>query len=162
MATLVAVDLGAQIVRVALGRFDGERLAVSTVHRFENVPVRTRGRLQWDILGLYQSVLEGLRIAGRESGVVDSVGVDSWAVDFALLDATGRLVQNPVHYCDARRASAVDRVLARVPARELYERTGIQLMPINTIFELFAMAEAGDRALEVAHRLLLMPDLFHF
>ncbi|HYZ18769.1 MAG TPA: rhamnulokinase family protein [Gaiellaceae bacterium] len=162
MATLVAVDLGAQSGRVALGRFDGERLAVSTVHRFENVPVRTRGRLQWDILGLYQSVLEGLRIAGREPGVVDSVGVDSWAVDFALLDATGRLVQNPVHYRDARRASAVDRVLARVPARELYERTGIQLMPINTIFELAAMVDEGDPSLEVAETLLMVPDLLHY
>jgi rhamnulokinase len=162
MATLVAVDLGAQSGRVALGRFDGKRLAVSTVHRFANVPVRTRGRLQWDILRLHQGVLEGLRAAGRDAGRVDSVGVDSWGVDFGLLDRTGRLVQNPVHYRDARRATAVDPVLAQVPARELYERTGIQLMPINSVFELAAMAEEDDPVLEIAETLLLIPDLLHY
>jgi rhamnulokinase len=162
MSAMVAVDLGAQSGRVALGQFDGEQLSVSTVHRFENVPVRTRGRLQWDILALYQGVLEGLRAAGREAGRVDSVGVDSWGVDFGLLDRAGRLIQNPVHYRDARRASAVDPVLAQVPARELYERTGIQLMPINSVFELAAMTEEGDPALDVAETLLLIPDLLHY
>jgi rhamnulokinase len=162
MATLVGVDLGAQSGRVALGRFDGERLTVSTVHRFPNVPVRTRGRLQWDILALFHGVVEGLRAAGREAGRVDSVGVDSWGVDFALLDSAGRLLQNPVHYRDARRASAVDRVLAEIPARELYERTGIQLMPINSVFELAAMADERDPVLEVAETLLMIPDLLHY
>ncbi|MBD0349229.1 MAG: rhamnulokinase [Thermoleophilia bacterium] len=162
MATLVAADLGAQSGRVALGRFDGERLTVSTVHRFANVPVRTRGRLQWDILALYQGVLDGLRAAAREAGRVDAVGVDSWGVDLALLDRAGRLLQNPVHYRDARRASAVDRVLAEVPPRELYERTGTQLMPINSIYELAAMAAEHDPVLDVAETMLLMPDLLHY
>ncbi len=162
MATMVAVDLGAQSGRIALGRFDGERLAVSEVHRFPNVPVRTRGTLQWDILRLYEDALEGLRAAGREAGHVDSVGVDSWAVDFGLLDRKGRLVQNPVHYRDARRASAMQRVFAQVPARELYERTGIQLIPINTVFELAAMAAEHDPVFEVAETLLLIPDLLHY
>ncbi len=162
MATMVAVDLGAQSGRVALGRFDGERLSVSDVHRFANVPVRTRGTLQWDVLRLYDGVLEGLRAVAREGVRVDSIGVDSWAVDFGLLDRKGRLVQNPVHYRDARRASSVDRVLALVPARELYERTGIQQIPINTIFELAAMAAERDPALEIAHDLLLIPDLLHY
>ena len=162
MATMVAVDLGAQSGRVALGRFDGERLTVTDVHRFPNVPVRTRGTLHWDVLRLYDGVLEGLRAAGRDGEHVDSVGVDSWAVDFGLLDRRGRLIQNPVHYRDARRAGAVDRVLARIRARELYERTGIQLIPINTIFELAAMAADEDPALEIAQHLLLIPDLFHY
>ena len=162
MATMVAVDLGAQSGRVALGRFDGERLTVTDVHRFPNVPVRTRGTLHWDVLRLYDGVLEGLRVAGRDGEHVDSIGVDSWAVDFGLLDRRGRLIQNPVHYRDARRAGAVDRVLARIRARELYERTGIQLIPINTIFELAAMAADEDPALEIAQHLLLIPDLFHY
>jgi rhamnulokinase len=162
MATMVAVDLGAQSGRVALGRFDGERLSVTDVHRFANVPVRTRGTLHWDVLRLYEGVLEGLRATTRDGVHVDSIGVDSWAVDFGLIDRRGRLIQNPVHYRDARRASSVDRVLALVPARELYERTGIQLLPINTIFELAAMAAEGDPALEIAQHLLLIPDLFHF
>ena len=161
MATMVAVDLGAQSGRVALGRFDGERLSVADVHRFPNVPVRTRGTLQWDILRLYDGVLEGLRLAGANGSEIDSVGVDSWAVDFGLLDRRGRLIQNPGHYRDARRASAVEGVLARAPGRELYERTGIQLIPINTIFELAAMAADEDPALGIAEDLLLIPDLMH-
>jgi rhamnulokinase len=162
MATFAAIDLGAQSGRVAVGRFDGERLSVTEVHRFPNVPVRTRGTLHWDVLGLYRDVLDGLRAAGREAGRVDSVAVDSWGVDFGLVDRAGRLVQNPVHYRDARRAGAMERVLERVPARELYERTGIQLMPINTVFELGAMAAEGDPSLEAGDTLLLIPDLFHF
>ena len=162
MATFAAIDLGAQSGRVAVGRFDGERLTVSEVHRFPNVPVRTRNTLNWDILRLYQDVTDGLRAAAREAGRVNSVAADSWAVDFGLLDQNGRLLQNPVHYRDDRRARAVEGVLAEVPARDLYERTGIQLIPINTVFELGAMAAERDPALEAAETLLLIPDLMHY
>ncbi len=162
MATLAAVDLGAQSGRVAVGRFDGERLGVTEVHRFPNTPVLTRSTLNWDILHLYQDVLDGLRAAAHEAGHVDSIAIDSWAVDFALIDSKGRLVQNPVHYRDARRACAMDSVLGRVPARELYDRTGIQLMPINTVFELGAMASEADSALDAAATMLLIPDLLHY
>jgi rhamnulokinase len=162
MGAFAAVDLGAQSGRVAVGRFDGERLAVSEVHRFPNGPVRTRGTLSWDILGLYREVLDGLRSAAREAGRVDSVAVDSWGIDFGLLDGRGRLLRNPVHYRDARRGSAMEAVLAQVPGRELYERTGIQLMPINTIFELAALVAESDPALAAADTLLLIPDLVHY
>lgn len=162
MATMVAVDLGAQSGRVVLGRYDGARLTTREVHRFPNVPVATRGVLQWDVLRLFGGVLEGLRAAGAEAGSIDSVGVDSWAIDFALLDRTGRLLQNPIHYRDRRRAAAVEAALSVVPARELYERTGIQHLPINTIFELAALAADADQALEVAESLLLVPDLMHY
>jgi rhamnulokinase len=160
-ATMVAVDLGAQSGRVAVGRFDGERLSVEEVHRFPNEPVLVDGLLQWDVLALYREVLAGLRAARARAGHVDSIGVDSWAIDFGLLDARGRLVRNPVHYRDARRAAAYEPALAQIPARELYERTGIQLMPINTLFELAAMAAEPDPALEIAAILLLVPDLLH-
>ncbi len=162
MATLAAVDLGAQSGRVAVGRFDGERLGVTEVHRFPNVPVRIGDTLHWDILRVYRDVLDGLRAAAREAGRVDSVAVDSWGVDFGLIDTQGRLVQNPVHYRDGRRARAMDGVLAQIPARELYERTGIQLMPINTVFELGAMAAEADPALDAAATMLLIPDLLHY
>ena len=162
MATLAAVDLGAQSGRVAVGRFDGERLGVTEVHRFPNVPVRIGDTLHWDILGVYRDVLDGLRAAAGEAGRVDSVAVDSWGVDFGLIDTQGRLVQNPVHYRDGRRARAMDGVLAQIPARELYERTGIQLMPINTVFELAAMAAEADPALDTAATMLLIPDLLHY
>jgi rhamnulokinase len=161
MATMVAVDLGAQSGRVSVGRFDGERLVVTEAHRFPNLPVRTSGTLQWDVLRLYAGVLEGLRAATRDGDLIDSIAVDSWAVDFGLLDRRGRLIGNPVHYRDTRRASAFDRVLAAVPPRELYARTGIQLIPINTLFELAAMAADRDPALEIADLFLLIPDLIH-
>jgi len=160
MRTFAAVDLGAQSGRVAVGRFDGERLAVEEVHRFANVPVRVRGTLHWDALRIYGDILDGLRAAAR-ADAVESIAVDSWGVDFGLLDRAGRLVQNPVHYRDSRRAAAVDGVYARIGARALYDRTGIQLLPINTVFELAAMADEADPVLAAADRLLLMPDLFH-
>ncbi len=162
MGTFAAIDLGAQSGRVAVGRFDGERISVTEVHRFPNVPVRTRVTLSWDVLRLYGDVLDGLRAAAHEAGSVNSVAVDSWGVDFALVDARGRLLQNPTHYRDTRRAGAMDAVLAEVPARELYERTGIQLLPINSIFELAAMAAEGDAALAAADTFLLIPDLVQF
>lgn len=163
MATMVAVDLGAQSGRVSLGRFDGERLSVIELHRFENVPVTVHGRLYWDVLRLYDGVLDGLRAAARETGGhVNSIGVDSWGVDFGLLDCAGRLLGNPIHHRDSRHQRGVEAVLARVPARDLYELTGIQLMPINTVFQLGAMAAAGDPMLEAAETLLLIPDLLHY
>jgi rhamnulokinase len=160
MAVLAAVDLGAQSGRVAVGRFDGSQLAVSEAHRFVNQPVAVGGTLRWDIGGLYGEALAGLRAAARDE-TIDSVAVDAWAVDFGLLDAAGELIEDPVHYRDARRAAAVQDVFARVPARELYERTGIQLLPINTVFELAGMAAEHDPALAAADALLLIPDLFH-
>ena len=163
MTTLVAVDLGAQSGRVAMSAFDGERLSIRRVHSFANVPVRVHETLHWDVLRLYDGVLEGLRAAAREaSGRVDSVGIDTWGVDFALLDSRGRLVQNPVHHRDARSGRGMEFVLARVAGRELYERTGIQLMPINTIFQLGAMVAEDDPALERAETLVLLPDLLSY
>ena len=160
MATMAAVDLGAQSGRVAVGRFDGSRLAVSEAYRFANEPVEVAGRLRWDIDRLRRDALDGLRSAARETAL-DSVAVDSWGVDFGLLDRSGALVENPLHYRDSRRTAAAPEAFARVPARELYDRTGIQLLPINTVFELAAMAAEGDPALESADVLLLIPDLFH-
>lgn len=160
---LVSVDLGAQSGRVAVGRFDGRRLVVSEVHRFANIPVRVHERLHWDPLRLYDGILEGMRAAARRGDrPVASVAVDGWGVDFALLDRAGRLLQNPVHYRDRRTEAAFHEVCERVPPRELFQRTGIQLMPINTIYQLWAMVASQDPVLDVAANLLPMPDLFHY
>lgn len=158
---MAAVDLGAQSGRVAIGQFDGSKLFMSEAHRFENAPVSQGDSLHWDVERLRRDVFDGLRAAGRDAAV-DSLAVDSWAVDFGLLDDSDELVELPTHYRDARRAGATSRVFGRIPARELYGRTGIQLLPINTIFELAAMAGEGDPVLESARTLLLIPDLFHF
>ena len=160
MATMTAVDLGAQSGRVAVGRFDGEKLTVTETHRFANVPISSAGSLRWNATDLYANVLDGLRATTRDAAV-DSVSVDSWSVDFGLVDSEDRLLADPVHYRDPRRAAAFRNVLERVPARELYDRTGIQLLPINTVFELAAMVAEHDPALEAADRMLLIPDLFH-
>jgi rhamnulokinase len=160
MTRMAAVDLGAQSGRVAVGELDGDRLNFEEVHRFENTPVEERGVLRWDVERLFDEATNGLAVAAREAPVA-SVAVDSWAVDFGLVDEAGRLIRRPVHYRDARRTDAVDSVYSHIPPRELYERTGIQLMPINTVFELAAMTLEDDPALEEADRLLLIPDLLH-
>jgi rhamnulokinase len=143
-----------------VGQVGDGRLELREVNRFPNVPVRVAGVLQWDILALYRGVLEGLRAAGREAGPLDSVGVDAWAVDYGLIDASGALLANPVHYRDERTAGVMERVLQTVPAAELYQVTGIQFLPINTVYQLVAASAMPVMAL--AKTVLLVPDLVSF
>ena len=159
---LAAVDIGAESGRVLVGTFDGRRLAIEDVHRFPNVPVTVAGTLHWDALRLFGDITTGLRKAGA-AGDVASVGVDTWGVDFALLDERGRLLANPVHYRDARTDGMVERAFSLVPRDEIYATTGVQFMAINTVYQLLAMASADDPLLRHADRLLMMADLFaHF
>jgi rhamnulokinase len=158
--SVAAVDLGASSGRVLVAHVGGGRLELREVNRFANVPVRVAGVLQWDILALYRGVIEGLRAAGREVGRLDSVGIDSWAVDYGLIDATGVLLANPVHYRDERTAGVMERVFQVVPAAELYQITGIQFLPINTVYQLAATLTTPVMA--AAATLLLVPDLVSF
>ena len=155
--TVAAADLGAASGRVMIGRVDPGALTLTEAHRFENEPVRTLDTLHWDALGLYRGVLTGLRAAGRLAGGLDGVGVDTWAVDYGLLDYAGALLGNPVHYRDARTDGVLPAVLDAIPAAELYATTGLQLLPFNTIYQL--VAAQGSPQLDAARRLLLMPDL---
>jgi rhamnulokinase len=156
---LAAIDLGAESGRVMVGEFDGDRLSLDQAHRFPNVPVSIGGTLHWDVLRLFGDVSDGLRRAA-DGGAVASVGVDTWGVDFALLDARGRLLANPVHYRDAR-TDGMEAVARGIVSREdVYGITGIQPMQINTLIQLFAMANAGDPLLRHADRLLMTADLF--
>lgn len=160
---MVSVDLGANSGRVAVGNFDGRRLSIAEVNRFANVAVMAHDRLYWDALRLYDGILEGLRLASRADGeTLASVAVDAWGVDFALLDKAGHLLGNPVHYRDRRTEQAFDEVRARVAPREIFQATGVQLLPINTLYQLWAMHQAGDTALEKGRSLLMMPDLFNY
>jgi rhamnulokinase len=159
---LAAVDLGAESGRVVVGTFDGGRLSMEDVHRFPNVPVTVAGTLHWDVLRLFGDITSGLRKAGS-AGPIASVGVDTWGVDFGLLDERGRLLANPVHYRDTRTEGMVERAFQLVPRAEIYATTGIQFMAINTVYQLLAMAGADDPLLRHADRLLMMADLFaHF
>jgi rhamnulokinase len=134
------------------GRFDGARVALEVAHRFENRPVRLPDGLHWNLLALFGEALDGLR--GLD---VRSVGVDTWGVDYALLDGEGRVLGLPFHYRDARTEGMVARAHARVSAEDLYAVTGIQTMSINTVFQLLADARAGD-----AERIALVPDLLAY
>src|SRR6266566_3723921 len=157
---LLALDLGAESGRAMVGAFDGSRLEIKEAHRFPNVPVRLGGTLYWDLLRLYGDVLTGIR-AALAQGDLASVGVDAWGVDFGLLDATGRLLSNPVHYRDTRTDKMVQRATERIGRDAIYAATGIQLIPINTLYQLLSMVESGDADLQRAERLLLIPDLIH-
>jgi rhamnulokinase len=158
-AAVAAVDLGASGGRVMVGRVDGRQLDLHEAHRFPNTPVRVRGTLYWDILRLYHEVLDGLRAAARLSDLA-SVGIDSWGVDYGLLDAAGDLLGNPVHYRDSRTDGVVADVLAKIPAAELYAITGVQQLPINTIYQLAAAARTPQLA--AARTLLMIPDLLAY
>ncbi len=155
---MAAVDLGAESGRVVVGTFDGGRISMEDVHRFPNVPVRVAGTLHWDTLRLFGDVLGGLRKAGT-GGRIASVGVDSWGVDFGLLDARGRMLSNPVHYRDARTDGMLEVAFGIVPRSEIYATTGIQFMAINTLYQLLSMVRAQDPLLDQADRLLLSADL---
>lgn len=150
MARIAAVDLGASSGRVVVGDVDPDHLHLTEVHRFPNTPVRLGPTLHWDVLALHRGVLDGLAKAGEP---LRSVGIDSWAVDFGLLDRTGALLGNPVHYRDARTNGISDRF----DHADLYAATGIQPLPFNTLFQLVAARDTPQLA--AAHRLLLIPDL---
>lgn len=159
---LLALDLGAESGRGIVGTFDGDSLSLAEGHRFPNVPVRFGGTLYWDFPRLFGDVVTAIRRA-LTAGPLRSLGVDGWGVDFGLLDERGRLSANPVHYRDRRTEGILDAAFRLMPRRELYGATGIQIMPINTLFQLLAMVQADDPTLRHADRLLLMPDLVgHF
>jgi rhamnulokinase len=148
-----AADVGAESGRVVVGTLRDSRAELAVVHRFANRPVRLPDGLHWNAPGLLEGILDGLRAAGRVAGV----GIDTWGVDYGLVDDAGRLLGLPFHHRDARTAAMVERAFARVPRDELYAATGIQTMPINTIFQL--LADEGTPALAGASRMLLIPDL---
>jgi rhamnulokinase len=158
-ARLVAVDLGASSGRVYAVDIGADHLDLSEVARFANGGVPVGDRLYWDILRLHRGVLDGLAAAGR-GGTVDSVGIDSWAVDYGLLRADGTLLANPSHHRDTRTAATYRRVVDTLGSAALYERTGIALHPFNTLYQLVADRDSGLLAL--ADRALLVPDLLSY
>lgn len=156
---IIAVDLGADSGRVMKVRLEGETLIQEDVHRFPNIPVMVRGRLQWDVLRLWHEIVTGV---DRVLEGAISIGVDAWGVDYALLDKDGELVGNPVHYRDARTTGAPEWVYERIPKRDLFERTGLQFMILNTVYQLAAMARDESDQLARAATYLSIPDLFNY
>jgi rhamnulokinase len=156
----LALDLGAESGRGLMGRFDGENLALEEVHRFANGPVQMLDSLYWDLPRLFEDVKIALRKGAAQVRSLDGIGVDTWGVDFGLVGRRETLLANPVHYRDARTNGMLEAAFARVPRERIYEITGLQFLPFNTVYQLLSLAESRSPLVEVAETLLLMPDLF--
>lgn len=152
-----AIDLGASSGRVITAQVTRDTLTLKEAHRFPNTPTRTHESLHWNILGLYEGILEGLRETGDP---IRSLGIDSWAVDYGLLDATGALLGNPHHYRDPRTNTVAEHVWTRIHPAELYAETGLQHAPFNTLYQLAAARDTPQLA--AARTLLLIPDLLTY
>lgn len=159
MKHVIAIDLGAESGRVLRVGFDGAAFHFEEIHRFPNIPVEARGTLHWDVLRLWHEITIGIGLAGKD---IAGIGVDTWGVDFALLDRAGNLLSNPVHYRDSRTDGMYDWVFERVPRRAIFERTGIQFMIINTLYQIASMVASNHPALEQAATFLPIPDLFNY
>ncbi|OUP03556.1 rhamnulokinase [Anaerofilum sp. An201] len=156
MKRVLAFDFGASSGRAILAEFENGQLTYQEVHRFENCPREADGHFRWDFADLMANVRLGIEKAGE----FDSIGFDTWGVDFGLLDENGELLGDPVHYRDGRTEGMVEKALHTMPADALYAATGSQIMGINTLFQLLAAKETAPETWGKAKRLLFMPDLF--
>ncbi len=163
MSQYLAFDLGASNGRCILGRFDGSRLELEVMHRFENYPVELHGHWFWDILKLYENIKTGLLRARREApGGFAGFGLDTWGCDFALLDKAGKLAANPYCYRDPHTRGIYTEAFARVPKEEIFRQTGLQFMEPNSLFHLLALHIHDDPVLRIAATYLQIPDLLHY
>lgn len=159
----LAVDLGGGSGRVLAGEFDGERIELHELNRFENRPLELPDGRHWNVTGIYLDILDGLKNASIKYGKRPiSVGIDTWGVDYALLDTSGHLLGLPFQYRDQRTEGMMDKAFSIVPKKEVYEATGIQLMPFNSVFQLLSELERGSPALEAAEDILFTPDLLGY
>ncbi len=157
----LAIDLGAESGRTIVGALDNGKLTLTETHRFPNTPVRVSDGLHWDVLRLWHEIQNGIaRSAGKYS--LTSLGLDTWGVDFALLDTNNSLLSNPFHYRDERTDGMLDEAFGRMSRAEIFSRTGIQFMQINTLYQLLAMSVQKSPLFDVAKTFLTIPDLFNF
>ena len=159
---VLGIDLGASSGRAMLGTLEGKKLTIREIHRFLNEPVTLCGRFVWDMPRLFHEIKQALLKLSRSGETVDAIGIDTWGVDFGLLDKNGHLLSLPVHYRDARTNGIPEKVRAIIPDEELFARTGIAFNSFNTLYQLYAMKEEGDPALESAQDLLFLPDLLAY
>lgn len=158
----LAFDLGAESGRAVVGAFDGDTLRLTESHRFPNKPVRVNAHLHWNVLSLWDEIQNGLRKVASQFGEIASLGVDTWGVDFALLDSTGATIGNPYHYRDSHTDGMMDEAFAHVPRERIFDATGIQFMQLNTLYQMLALTKAKSPALKIARTFLMMPDLFNY
>lgn len=159
----LAFDLGAESGRAMLCRFDGQRFALSEVHRFATGPTALLDGLHWDVLRFWGEMKYALSLVARDRGdSLVGIGVDTWGVDSGLLDRSGSLIANPYHYRDSRTDGMYGRAFERVPREEIFERTGIQFMEINTLYQLLSLVVTESPSLEIAETFLTIPDLLNY
>lgn len=158
---VLAFDFGASSGRAIIGCFDGDKITLEEVHRFSNDPVSVGGTVYWDVLRLFYEIKQGI-IKAKIAGGFASIGIDTWGVDFGLIDSEGKLMENPVHYRDARTVGLVDEAFKTMPKEKLYGITGIQFMELNTLFQLISLKKYRPWMLERADKMLFMPDLFGY
>lgn len=159
----LAFDLGATSYRAIVGILQNNILRMEEIARFENHPLRVGNRLYWDILGIYNNLLSVLKTVGKEKKYqIESLGIDSWGVDFGLLGRSGELIGNLYAYRDSQTDGVISKFAELIPEHEIYSRTGIQLMSINSLFQLFAMKLRGLRGLEISKALLFTPDMLNY
>ena len=158
---VLAFDFGASSGRAIIGCFDGDKITLEEVHRFSNDPVSVGGTVYWDVLRLFYEIKQGI-VKARIAGGFDSIGIDTWGVDFGLIDSEGKLMENPVHYRDTRTAGLVEESFKTMPKEKLYGVTGIQFMELNTLFQLISLKKYRPWMLERADKMLFMPDLFAY
>ena len=162
-ARFLAFDLGASSGRGVLGLLDGEMLKLQEVHRFPNGPVQILDNIYWDVLQMLVEMKSALELCVKEYGPkLDGIGFDTWGVDFGLVGRNDTLLGHPYHYRDKFTDGMIEEALKSVPREEIFQRTGIQFMKLNTLYQLLAMSRANSPLLDVAETLLMMPDLFNF
>ncbi len=159
----LAVDLGAESGRAILGKLEDGQLSLSEMHRFPNIPVRLPDGLHWDALRLMNEVKHSIALACQAGeGRLNGIGLDTWGVDFGLLDRTGILISNPMHYRDSRTDDMMEEVFKIVPKEDIFSQTGIQFMQLNTLYQLFSLVWSNSPTLKIAETFLTMPDLFNY
>lgn len=158
---VLAFDFGASSGRAMIGIYNGETIEIKEIHRFTNDPVIVNGVMYWDTLRLFHEIKQGL-IKAKHAGGFDSIGIDTWGVDFGLLDKDGRLLENPIHYRDERTKGMIEESFKLLPKDEFYKITGLQFMELNTVFQLLSLAKDRPEILERTDKLLLTPDLFAY
>lgn len=158
---VLAFDFGASSGRAMLAEYDNDKINMKEIHRFSNDPVEVNGTLYWDILRLFFEIKQSITKATLAGGF-DAIGIDTWGVDFGLLDKDGTLLQNPVHYRDVRTEGMLEKVFNTVPRREIYDRTGLQFLRINTLFQLYYLKNYKPELLACTDKMLFIPDLFAY
>lgn len=160
--TYLAIDFGAGSGRVIAGHIENKKLLLDELHRFPNRQIKLGKHIYWDFLSLYEEMKTGIRKAVQAGYNVKSIGIDTWGVDFGLIDKAGNLLANPMCYRDSCTAGVVEEVFSRISRTDHYRESGIQVMPINTLFQLYALQKENPRLFECAEHLLFMPDLFSY